>query len=84
MPRVSDLADRSEMISHSYRRTTELPSEAAYMESKVMIEAMGVPWVESVAGVEAEAFASSLVLHGFADYVASEDTVRVEPLLTIH
>lgn len=76
VPRVSDLADRSEMISHSYRRTAELPSEDAYMESKVMIEAMGVPWVESVAGFEAEAFASSLVLHGFADYVASEDTVR--------
>ena len=73
---ISDLADRSETICHSYRRTAELPGEDTFSESRMMIEAMGVPWIESGAEFEAEAFASSIVLHGLADYVASEDTVR--------
>jgi hypothetical protein len=73
---LSDLANRSEMISRSYRRTAELPSEGTFIESKIMIEAMGVPWIESGPDFEAEAFASGLVLHGLADYVGSEDTVR--------
>lgn len=74
-PGLSDLANRSELISRSYRRTAELPSENTFVESKVMIEAMGVPWIESEPDFEAEAVASSLVLHGLADYVGSEDTV---------
>lgn len=76
---VSLLADRSELISRSYRRSSELPNAQTFLESRVMIEAMGVPWIETDPPFEAEALASSLVLNGLADYVASEDTVSSVP-----
>jgi len=53
--------------------TIPLP-KITYEESKDILRAMGVPCVESTGPYEAEALASSLVLNGCADYVASEDT----------
>ena len=42
---------------------------------KEIIRAMGVPCVETDGPFEAEALAASIVIHGQADFVASEDTV---------
>lgn len=72
---ASLLATRSELVSRSYRRSSELPNAQTYLESKEIIEAMGTRWIEALDSYEAEAVASSIVLNGLADYVASEDTV---------
>jgi flap endonuclease-1 len=36
---------------------------------------MGIPCIDAIGAIEGEALASSMVLGGLADYVASEDTV---------
>lgn len=72
---LATLSRKSTMMYDSYRRRTNTPTARNYEECREIIQAMGIPCVDS-AGVEAEALASSLVLRGFADYVASEDTVR--------
>ncbi|KAH9836345.1 PIN domain-like protein [Rhodofomes roseus] len=71
---LAGLAERSNIISQSYERRTHPPTAETYVESKEILRAMGVPCIESTGPFEAEALASSLVLHGYADYVASEDT----------
>ncbi|TDL22872.1 PIN domain-like protein [Rickenella mellea] len=71
---LAALADRSLYISESYERRSKPPSYETYEESKMLLEAMGVPCIESSGPFEAEALASSLVLNGYADFVASEDT----------
>lgn len=68
------LARKSGAISYSYHRRTNLPSPETYKECKEMLHAMGVPCIETTGPFEAEALASSLVMHGHADLVASEDT----------
>jgi hypothetical protein len=77
MASISLLATRSAAISQSYLRRAEFPTEQTFLETKLMVEAMGVPWIESMAPYEAEGMAASLVRNGLADYVASEDTVSV-------
>lgn len=72
---VAMLAERSSTISESYARRSNPPTVQTYEESKEILRAMGVPCIESEGPFEAEALASSLVIHGMADYVASEDTV---------
>ncbi|KAH9922525.1 PIN domain-like protein [Fomitopsis serialis] len=72
--RLAALAEKSNVISQSYERRTHPPTTETYEESKEILRAMGVPCIESTGPFEAEALASSLVLHGHADYVASEDT----------
>jgi hypothetical protein len=69
------LSHKSNMMSESLRRRTDIPTSQTYQESKSILRAMGVPCVECPGEYEAEALASSLVLNGCADYVASEDTV---------
>ncbi|KAF8318401.1 PIN domain-like protein [Clavulina sp. PMI_390] len=81
---VGELAARSEAVGQSYQRTSDLPKEETFAESKIMIEALGIPWIEAEGEYEAEGIASSLVKHGIADYVGSEDTdvlVYQAPLL---
>jgi flap endonuclease-1 len=84
------LAERSNTISESYARRSNPPTAQTYEESKEILRAMGVPCIDSEGPFEAEALASSLVIHGVADYVASEDTVwpscksMFEPLLINH
>lgn len=70
------LALKSSILSESYERRTHPPTSQTYEECKEIIRAMGVPCLEADGSYEAEALASSMVLHGQADYVASEDTVR--------
>lgn len=76
---ITNLAHKSAIMSESYERRTRLPSGKTYKESKTIIEAMGVPCIETNGPYEAEAMASSMVLNGLADYVGSEDTVSVFP-----
>jgi flap endonuclease-1 len=47
------------------------------------MRALGVPGLDSAGAYEAEALATSLVINGHADYVASEDMVRLTYLLFI-
>ncbi|EPQ52244.1 PIN domain-like protein [Gloeophyllum trabeum ATCC 11539] len=68
------LAERSQFVSQSYERRCNPPTAETYKESQLILRAMGVPCVESSGPYEAEALASSLVIHGYADYVATEDT----------
>ena len=74
---VTSLTQKSTTMSESYERRTQLPSSETYDESKAIIRAMGVPCIYTDGPHEAEALASSMVLHGLADYVGSEDTVRI-------
>ncbi|KAG1862120.1 PIN domain-like protein [Suillus subalutaceus] len=63
---LATLAEKSGVLSESYARRSSPPTTQTYEESKEILRAMG--------SFEAEALASSLVIHGIADYVASEDT----------
>lgn len=71
---LTTLAEKSDVLSESYARRSSPPTTQTYEESKEILRAMGVPCIESEGPFEAEALASSLVIHGMADYVASEDT----------
>jgi len=82
---LASLREKSSFMVQSYHRRNNPPTEITYEESKKILHAMGVPCIESTGPYEAEALASSLVLNGCADYVASEDTVRISvfvPLCT--
>jgi flap endonuclease-1 len=78
---LANLTRTSNVMFESYQRRSNPPTTQTYEESKRIIEAMGVPCIDSVGPFEAEALASSIVLNGLADYVASEDTVRM-PILS--
>jgi len=71
---LRSLANKSSAMSYSYHRRTNLPSPETYDECKEIIYSMGVPCIAATGPFEAEALASSLVIHGYADFVASEDT----------
>ena len=71
---LRSLANKSSAVSYSYYRRTNLPSPETYDECKEIIHSMGVPCIAATGPFEAEALASSLVIHGHADFVASEDT----------
>ncbi|KAL0072572.1 hypothetical protein AAF712_000335 [Marasmius tenuissimus] len=71
---LATLKDRSFILSESYKRRAQPPTSRNYAEAKEIIKAMGVPCVDVEGSFEAEAVASSLVLNGVADFVASEDT----------
>lgn len=70
------LTQKSTILFDSYSLRTNPPTSQTYEESKEIIRAMGVPCIEPDGPFEAEALAASMVLHGQADYVASEDTVE--------
>ncbi|KAF7984695.1 hypothetical protein HWV62_12988 [Athelia sp. TMB] len=71
---LNSLEERSSQISQSYDKRSNPPTLETYEECKEIIKAMGVPCIESAGAHEAEALAAALVLNGYADYVASEDT----------
>ncbi|KAI0763113.1 PIN domain-like protein [Trametes elegans] len=78
------LEAKSSVLSQSYARRTYAPAQETYEQSKKVLRAMGIPCIEPSGPFEAEALAASLVLNGYADYVASEDTdvlVYEAPLL---
>ncbi|KAF8345313.1 PIN domain-like protein [Amanita rubescens] len=71
---VNDLTQKSSIMSASYTRRTCAPTSKTYDESREILQAMGIPCVESTGTFEAEALASAIVRQGLADYVVSEDT----------
>jgi hypothetical protein len=73
---LASLREKSSFMVQSYHRRNNPPTKVTYEECKNILNAMGVPCIDSTGPYEAEALASSLVLNGCADYVASEDTVR--------
>lgn len=75
--RLDALTNRSEVVADSYQRRMCVPTKNTYSESREILEAMGVPCYEIEGEHEGEALASSLVLRGLADYVVSEDSVRI-------
>ena len=74
---LESLVDRSSIMASMYERRTNLPTQETYSQARQILEALGIPCIEVVDAYEAEALASSMVLAGLADYVVSEDTVRV-------
>jgi len=74
-----ELEDKSAKILTSYERRNNPPTSEVYHQSRVILEAMGVPCVNAKGGVEGEALASAIVRNGLGDYVASEDTVSLFP-----
>ncbi|THH21156.1 hypothetical protein EW146_g327 [Bondarzewia mesenterica] len=71
---ITTITEKSSLMVDSYIRRRNIPTEETYEESREILQAMGVPCIVSTGPFEAEALASSLVQHGLADYVASEDT----------
>ncbi|KAF9268547.1 PIN domain-like protein [Marasmius fiardii PR-910] len=71
---LTNLTKKSVLLSESYKRRAHPPTSQHYAEAKELLIAMGVPCIDSQGSFEAEAVASSIVLNGLADYVASEDT----------
>jgi hypothetical protein len=81
---VAALRDESHHMTESYERRSNPPTKKTYDECKEILEALGVPCIVTEGEYEAEALASSIVVQGHADFVASEDTVRLSagrPLL---
>jgi len=74
-----ELEDKSAKILTSYERRNNPPTNEVYTQSKTILQAMGVPCINAKGGVEGEALAAAIVRDGFADYVASEDTVSPFP-----
>ncbi|KAI0035488.1 PIN domain-like protein [Vararia minispora EC-137] len=72
--RLSKIFEKSTFMAESYLRRSSPPTDETYAESRSILNAMGVPVVVTSGPYEAEALASSMVLRGLADYVASEDT----------
>jgi hypothetical protein len=73
--RSAKLEEQSGLMVASLTRRANPPTALTYAESRLILEAMGIPCIESYVPYEAEALASSLVLNGLADFVGSEDTV---------
>ncbi|KAJ7640896.1 PIN domain-like protein, partial [Mycena polygramma] len=71
---LMELSYRAHAMSESYQRRNNPPTTQTYDEAKELLRTMGVPCVDTTGTFEAEALASSLVINGFADFVASEDT----------
>jgi len=81
---LEKLSRTSDIMTASFERRMNPPTRQTFRECKEILRAMGIPYMESSGAHEAEALASSMVLQGLADYVASEDTdvlVYEAPLL---
>jgi flap endonuclease-1 len=72
---LDNMLNRSYAMATSFQRRNNTPTVQTYSESKEILEAMGVLCIDATGAVEGEALASSIVLSGHADYVATEDTV---------
>lgn len=80
---IHTLADKSFLMSTSFLRRTQVPTDQTYQESKDILQAMGIPCIDASDATEAEALASAIVHQGLADFVATEDTVRKQHLKEI-
>lgn len=73
---IHTLANKSYIMSMSFQRRTDIPTDQTYQECKEIIRALGIPCIDATEATEAEALASAMVHQGLADFVATEDTVR--------
>ena len=80
---IHTLANKSFLMSTSFLRRTNTPTNQTYQESKEILQAMGIPCIDATDATEAEALASAIVHQGLADFVATEDTVRKQHLIEI-
>ncbi|GLB42353.1 putative PIN domain-like protein [Lyophyllum shimeji] len=71
---LARLSRTSDIMYASFERRMNPPTMQTYRECKDILQALGIPCLEASGPHEAEALASSIVLQGLADYVASEDT----------
>lgn len=74
---VDSLLEKSQVMANSFQKRNNAPTAQTYQDSKTILSAMGILCIDATGAIEAEALASSMVLNGFADYVVSEDTVRI-------
>ena len=79
---AEDLEAKSNILSESYQNRIRLPTQSTFDESKQILAAMGIPCIQPAGAFEGEALCASLVLNGYADYVASEDMVLFIPRLS--
>ena len=70
-----ELENKSAKILTSYERHKNPPPCEVYYQSRIVLQAMGVPCINAEGGIEGEALASAIVRDGLANVVASEDTV---------
>ncbi|KAL5528507.1 hypothetical protein ACEPAF_7643 [Sanghuangporus sanghuang] len=73
-PLLVNLLQRCKILCDSYKKRASPPTEETYKESRMILEALGVPCIESRGQYEAEGLAAALVRRGLAHFVASEDT----------
>ncbi|KAL5507352.1 hypothetical protein ACEPAH_6808 [Sanghuangporus vaninii] len=73
-PLLVNLLQRCKILCESYKKRASPPTEETYKESRMILEALGVPCIESRSQYEAEGLAAALVRRGLAHFVASEDT----------
>ncbi|KAJ9110148.1 hypothetical protein QFC20_003000 [Naganishia adeliensis] len=71
---LTDLRDRSQLVSRTYRRGHSIPSKWELEECQQLMEVMGVPVILAHPPFEAEGLASAMALAGEADFVGTEDT----------
>jgi 5'-3' exonuclease len=78
---LDTISERSSVMQRNYLRSSTSLSQAAFETCAALCETLGVPVLWTGSGVkgegrphEAEAMASMLVRHGYADIVASEDS----------
>jgi flap endonuclease-1 len=81
---VAGLLGQSVLIAESYGRRANVATAQTYAEAREVLGALGVPCILPAGACEAEALAAALVVHGHADYVVSEDTVRASVWLYAH
>lgn len=74
--KVTSMAESSFSMNESFEVRNNPVTTKIFNECKLMLKALGVPILTPNGPFEGEALAASLVKHGLADYVASEDTVR--------
>lgn len=71
---LAQLATISDSLAQTYARRAIPVSSTTIAAAQHLLQHLGVPVVQTPAATEAEALGASLVLHGKADAVASDDT----------
>ncbi|KAL5485359.1 hypothetical protein ACEPAI_8001 [Sanghuangporus weigelae] len=73
-PLLVNALQRCKILCESYKKRASPPTEETFKECRLILEALGVPCIESRGQYEAEGLAAALVRRGLAHFVASEDT----------
>ncbi|TFK73483.1 PIN domain-like protein [Pluteus cervinus] len=71
---LEEVIAESGELAETLKKRSSPPTRNTYSESVELLEAMGIPCITVTDTVEAEALAASMVKHGQADYVVTEDS----------